>query len=707
MNKITRLFLIITLVVFYSCSQEQPAEQSQEVAMIGRDLIFGNPERASVQISPDGEYMSYLAPHNGVLNVFVAPIGQPDQAEVVTNDTTRGVRIYFWSYRDDNLLYMQDVGGDENWNVHVVDVKSKETTNLTPFEEILGPDGLPATLPNGKIMRPRADILAVSEKKPDEILIQLNKDDARYRDVYKVNLESGDLEKVVDDEGFLQFVTDDDYNVVLGVKNLPDGSLDVLKNKDGEWENYFNVPKEDGLSFGIIGMNKDNNGVYMIDSRDRNTAALTMLDLSTDEVSIIAEDDKSDIQGGTQHPTEKTIQAVRTNYLKAEWVILDENIQADFDFLSEVEEGQINITTRSQDDNLWTIAYTASDSPVKYYLYNREEQTADYLFSNRPALEEFELAKMYPLEIPSRDGLTLVSYLTLPTDKDKGGKVDEPLPLMLWVHGGPWARNSFGYNSVHQWLANRGYAVLSVNYRGSTGFGKDFINAAIKEWAGKMHDDLIDAVDYVVEEGIADPEKVAIGGGSYGGYATLVGVTFTPDKFACGVDIVGPSNLNTLLSTIPPYWEAFFETFALHVGDPRTEDGQALLEERSPLNKVDAIVKPLLIGQGANDPRVKQTESDQIVTAMEEKSIPVTYVLYPDEGHGFARPENRLSFFAITEKFLSEHLGGRAEDFGDDFEGSSVEVPNGAEHVPDLADMLEPEEEEDTGDEADSEPSDQ
>jgi dipeptidyl aminopeptidase/acylaminoacyl peptidase len=282
---------------------------------------------------------------------------------------------------------------------------------------------------------------------------------------------------------------------------------------------------------------------------------------------------------------------------------------------------------------------------------------------------------MSPVEIRARDGLTLVGYLSRPRG------VTGPAPLVLNVHGGPWARDSFGFDPEHQWLANRGYAVLSVNYRGSTGFGKQFLNAGDRECAAKMHDDLVDAVEWAVREGVTTADRIAIYGGSYGGYATLVGLAFTPDRFACGVDIVGPSNLRTLLDSIPPYWKSFFEEFARRIGDPRTEEGRKLLAERSPLSRVDAIKRPLLIAQGANDPRVKQAESDQIVSAMKSKGIPVTYVLYPDEGHGFARPQNRNSFYAISEGFLAQCLGGRYEPVGDDFEGSSLEVREGAGHV--------------------------
>jgi len=321
---------------------------------------------------------------------------------------------------------------------------------------------------------------------------------------------------------------------------------------------------------------------------------------------------------------------------------------------------------------------------------DRKAGTVTKLFDQRPALANSPLVPMQSLEIKARDGLTLVSYLSLPPGSDTNGDgiPENPVPLVLNVHGGPWSRDTYGFDNEHQWLANRGYAVLAVNYRGSTGFGKAFVNASNKEWAGKMHDDLLDAIDWAVAHKITTRDKVAIYGGSYGGYATLVGVTFTPDTFACGVDIVGPSNLETLLATIPPYWKAFYEEFATRVGDPRTEEGKKLLAARSPLSRVDAIKKPLLIAQGANDPRVKQAESDQIVKSMKDKSLPVTYVLYPDEGHGFARPMNRTSFYAVAEGFLAQCLSGRYEPVGNDFKGSSIKVLEGAQYVPGLVEAL-------------------
>jgi dipeptidyl aminopeptidase/acylaminoacyl peptidase len=390
------------------------------------------------------------------------------------------------------------------------------------------------------------------------------------------------------------------------------------------------------------------------------------------------------------HPVEKTVQAVAFTYERKTWQVIDPAIAGDLNYLRTVADGDVEVAARTLDDQHWIVAYLLDAGPVKFYLYDREAQRADLLFSHRQALEELPLAPMHPVVIPARDGLTLVSYFTLPvgSDQDNDTRPDQPLPMVLLVHGGPWGRDNWGYDSLHQLLANRGYGVLSVNFRASTGFGKAMINAGNLEWGAKMHDDLLDAVHWAIQEKIADPARVAIMGGSYGGYATLWGMTNTPERFACGVDIVGPSNLVTLLESIPPYWQPQVELFATRVGDHRTAEGRAFLTERSPLTYVDQIQKPLLIGQGANDPRVKQAESDQIVKAMQEKGLAVTYVLYADEGHGFARPENNLSFYAVTEAFLAQCLGGRYEPIGDDFDGSSIAVPVGAQEIPGLVEAL-------------------
>ncbi len=370
-------------------------------------------------------------------------------------------------------------------------------------------------------------------------------------------------------------------------------------------------------------------------------------------------------------------QAMSFNYLKSRWKAIDPTIILDLAALQKMTDGEVVVTGRTDDAKLWSVAFINDNRPPEYYLYDATTKRANFLFTGRDALRSVGLAKMETPVIPARDGLPLVSYLTLPMGFQKG--TSDPIPLVLLVHGGPWARDEWGYNPYHQWLANRGYAVLSVNFRGSTGFGKNFLNAGNRQWSKKMHDDLIDAVQWAITEKIADPKKVAIMGGSYGGYATLVGLTYTPDTFACGVDIVGPSNLATLLATIPPYWKPMKAMFDTRVGSLDEKDW---LRQISPLTFVDNIQRPLLIGQGANDPRVKQAEADQIVQAMQAKKIPVTYVLFPDEGHGFARPENNMAFNAITEAFLAQHLGGLYEAMGSELEKSTAKIEAGKELVP-------------------------
>ncbi len=683
----TRRLVILFAIAMPLAGCARSGGQTEPDPIVPRQLLFENPERAGLQVSPDGKMISFLAPVDGVLNVWVAPAGDPSAAKAVTHDNKRGIRNRFWAYTNKHIVYRQDLGGDENWQVHVVDLESGEDRNLTPFEEILGPEGKPLTGPGGRVLRPAAQIQAVSSRFPDEILIGLNNRDPQFHDIQRVNLTTGKLTLVEKNEGFLGYLTDDDFNLRIAQKLTSDGGSELFKpDGKGGWESFQKIPSEDMLTTNPIGFDKAGTTLYMVDSRNRDTAALISIDVATGESKVLAEDPKADVDGALLHPTENTVQAVSSTYARTEWKVLDPAIGPDLEYLRGVADGDLNVTGRSMDDKVWTVAYVVSDGPVRYFLYDREAKMAKPLFTNRPKLESVQLAKMRPVEIKSRDGLTLVGYLTLPrwTDVDEDGKPAEALPMVLFVHGGPWSRDTWGLSPFHQWLASRGYAVLSVNYRGSTGFGKSFINAANKEWAGKMHDDLLDAVQWAVDSGVAIKDQVGIMGGSYGGYATLVGLTFTPDVFACGVDIVGPSNLRTLLNTIPPYWKPLMDLWADRVGDPRTEEGQKFLDSRSPLTYVGNIKKPLLIAQGANDPRVNQAESDQIVKAMQEKGIPVTYVLYPDEGHGFARPENNLSFTAVADLFLSRHLGGRSEPVGDDFEGSSLKIMAGEDQVPGL-----------------------
>ncbi len=636
-----------------------------EPPLIERDVLFGNPERTSVRISPDGQRISFLAPIDGVLNIWVGPVDQPDQAKPVTQDKGRGIRSYSWAYTNEHLLYSQDKDGDENWRIYAAKPDGSAPVDLTPLDKVA------------------ARINYTSPQKPDEIVVAINDRDARLHDIYTINVRTAERTLLETNPGYAGFVINPDHKAAMGIRMTPDGGSEYLvRDAEETWVNHLSIPMEDTLTTRAVGFGQDNNTLYMLDSRGRDKAALFEVKLDgSAEPKLVGESPKADINRVMTHPMTRKLEAYAFTYMRRQWVVLDDAIKADFEALAKVNPGELHVVSRSLDDSRWVVAFEQDNGPIEYYAYQRDTKVAKRLFSNRPALEGLPLTRMHPVSIKARDGMELVSYLSLPSWHDKDGRPDQALPTVLLVHGGPWGRDSWGYSSMHQWLANRGYAVLSVNFRGSTGFGKDFINAANLQWGKTMHDDLLDAVKWMVDQKIAQPDKVAIMGGSYGGYAALAGLTFSPQTFACAVDIVGPSNLITLLESIPPYWAPLLEMFAKRVGDPRTEEGRALLTERSPLTHVDKIVRPLLIGQGANDPRVTQAESDQIVEAMNTRQIPVTYVLYPDEGHGFARPPNRLSFFAITEAFLKEHLGGRVQPFGDDFKGSSLKVLSGETEI--------------------------
>lgn len=666
--------LIIAMVATSTWIAPTTARGAQKTPLIPRTVLFGNPDKASLRLSPDGKYIGYLAPVNGVLNVWVGPASDLSKAKPVTHDTHRGVRIYFWAFTSRHVLFLQDKGGDENWRIYSVNLDNDKTTDLTPFDKV------------------QARVQQVSPDYPDEILVALNNRDPKLHDLYRVNITTGKMSLVeTNTDGFVGYLTDNDMKAHLAMKSTRSGGMELYKRAgDHSWTLFTSIPAGDALTTNPISLDELGKNLYMIDSRNRNTAALSLVSLENGEGKTLAEDSKADIAGVMGHPTRNIVMAAQSTYERRRWHILDKSIEPDFKKLETIADGEFNVISRTKDDRQWLVAYVMDDGPVRYYHYDRNTKQAKFLCTNRQQLEGIKLAQMHPVTIKARDGLTLVSYYTLPvwSDPDGNGKPDKPLPMVLFVHGGPWGRDNWGYNSYHQWLANRGYAVLSVNYRGSTGFGKDFINAANHEWAGKMHDDLIDAVNWAVEQKIADKNEVAIMGGSYGGYATLVGLTFTPDEFACGVDIVGPSNLVTLLQTIPPYWAPMIEMFTTRVGDFRTEEGRKLLEERSPLNYVDRIKKPLLIGQGKNDPRVNEAEADQIVAAMQAKHIPVTYVLFPDEGHGFHRPENNMSFNAVAEVFLAQNLGGRYEPISEDVTGSTMQVPVGADDIPGLPKVL-------------------
>ena len=612
-----------------------PPARAELPPLIPRKVLFGNPTKASPQISPDGKRLAFLAPDkNDVLQVWVQTVGK-DDAKVVTADKKRGIRVHLWSYAPDVLLYMQDNDGDENYHLYSVDLNENLVRDLTPFQGV------------------RAIPIDLNPDHPDELLVGLNLKDRRLHDVYRVNLKSGAVELDTKNPGdAVGWVVDAKFNVRGMQAALPDGGMEVRvrDNAKSEWKKVVTWGPDDSDSR-VLGFTKDGDALWLLSNDGRDTLSLTKRDLATGKETVLAAEEGADAGSVFMHPTQHLPLAVTFNREKVRWKVIEDTVGADFKALEDADRGELAIHGTDKEMKTWVVSYSSDTKPARYFLYDRASRKLSPLFDTRPDLAKYTLAPMKPVTIKSRDGLDLVSYLTLPV-----GVEPKKLPLVLMVHGGPWARDGWGFSAPAQWLANRGYAVLSVNYRGSTGFGKKFVTAGNREWAGKMHDDLIDAVKWAVKEGYADEKRVAIYGGSYGGYAALVGATFTPDVFACAVDVVGPSNLVTLLNSIPPYWEPMKRRFAVRVGDVEKEE--EFLKSRSPLFKADKIKIPLLVAQGANDPRVKQAESEQIVEAVKKGGKPVEYMVFADEGHGFARPENRLKFHAAMEAFLAKHLGG-------------------------------------------------
>jgi dipeptidyl aminopeptidase/acylaminoacyl peptidase len=635
--------------------------------LIPREALFGNPTRSAGRLSPDGEWLSWLAPSGGVMNVWLAPASDPSAAKAMTASTDRPIRQYFWSPDSQHLLYIQDKDGDENFLLYGIDIASGAETTLTPFEKT------------------RVMLVGSSTTLKDKLLIGLNNRDPRYHDVYRLDLPTGKMTEVMRNDGYAAFLADDTLTLRMAIKANAASGRDYLEMQDGKVadEPVASTGLEDSLTTSPAGYTTDGKTLYWIDSRGRNTAALIAVDIKTGKPTVLAENSKADIGGALSNPVTGRIEAYSVQYLKTDWTALDPTVKASLDCLDSRLEGEFSVTSRTDDDTRWIVANDPLTSPAKTWLYDRTANTLTEFYTARPDLVGAPLQPMHPLEIRARDGKTLVSYLTLPpgSDRNADGVPDAPVPMVLLVHGGPWGRDSYGFNAYHQWLANRGYAVMSVNFRGSTGLGKDFISAGDLQWGRAMQTDLDDAMDWAIAQGVAQADKVAIMGGSYGGYATLAGMAFTPERYACGVDIVGPSNLETLLKTIPPYWAPIVEQFHRRMGNPATPEGLAMLKERSPLYSAGQIVRPLLIGQGANDPRVNQAESDQIVAAMKAKGIPVTYVLFPDEGHGFAKPANNIAFNAVAENFLATCLGGRAEPLGETLGKSTAKIVQGAEFV--------------------------
>jgi dipeptidyl aminopeptidase/acylaminoacyl peptidase len=637
-----------------------------EPALIPRRLLFVQPDYSHVRVSPDGTRLAYLAPLNGVRNLFVAPVSEPRTGRPVTRVTDRDIGTrYEWALNNRHLVFFQERDGDENWRASSVEIATAKLKALTPERDV------------------RSFIQEVSHLFPDEMLIRHNERDRRYFDLFRVNVATGASTLLYENREFVWLVTDSTFRLRLGGRYAADGNLEVFEREGDTWTPFATVPIGDLDGTGFIDFSGDGRTLYLLDTRGRDKAALVAIDMGSRQSKVLAEDREADIvRVELDHRTRRPLAALAVKE-RSRWHALDAGARQELDQFGRWARGDLEFSSRSLDGRKVVVYDERDAASGEFALLDRVSGRVQPLYKTRAALDRAGLQPMQPVAIRARDGLQLNSYLTLPADGPRSS--DGRLPLVLVIHGGPYWRDSWGFSSTHQCLANRGYAVLSVNYRGSTGFGKAFVTAADREWGRRMHDDLIDAVDWAVARGIADSKRVGFYGASYGGYSALIAATRTPEVFACIVDIFGISNLLTFMATIPPYWGPWFSVWKTRLGDPDTEAGRAFLRERSPLFHLERANRPILIAQGAHDVRVVAAESEQMVAALKKNGAPVTYVSFPDEGHGFVRPENRLAFFAVVEAFLAKHLGGRYQPIGSDFAGSSMKVETGGELVPGLA----------------------
>ncbi len=619
--------------------------------IIDRELFFGNPEIAGAQISPDGKYISFIKPYNDTRNVWVKGVDEPfDKARVLTAETKRPVAGYFWSQDGKYILFVKDNGGDENFNVYAVNPNEK------PADGSVVPTA--RNLTEGK--KVRAFIQNVPESEPDAIFVRLNDRDPAWHDLYKVKISTGEKTLIMENKDRIAgYVFDNADKMRLAIRNPPSGDTEILW-LDGDAPKLVyscNVFE----TCAPIRFHKDNKRVYMQTNKgDRDLSQLVLFDPATGKEEFVEQDPKKRVDFGNAIFSEVSKELIGTTYQDAKTEVYwkDKNFKADYDFLKKkLGDRDLNLGSSTKDENIWIVSSFSDVDPGTTWLFNRKTKNLTSLYQSREKIDRKSLAEMKPITYKSSDGLEIPAYLTLPK-----GVPAKNLPLVVFPHGGPWARDGWGYATFAQFLANRGYAVLQPNFRGSTGYGKKFIDAGNKQWGDKMQDDITWGVKHLVGQGIADPKRIGIMGGSYGGYATLAGVTYTPDLYAAAVAIVAPSNLITLLEAIPPYWEGFRKTFYERMGDPNTEEGKAQLMRQSPLTHAGKIKTPLLVVQGANDPRVNKRESDQIVIALRDRNYPVEYLVADDEGHGFARPVNNMAMVATAEKFLAKHLGGRYQE---------------------------------------------
>jgi len=636
---------------------------------LDRQLFFDDPEISGAQISPDGKFVTFMRPFEGVRNIWIKDIDEDFEAARPLTDDDRPVPGYFWSRDGRFVLYVQDKGGDENFHVWAVDVTADpdQGERVPPARNLTDIDGV------------RAQIYDVPKSMPEYIYVGLNDRDPALHDVYRVEIATGERELLIENtDNIAGWGFDLEGELRLAVRQTEDGGTETLRVADGEiGDSLYRCSWQE--TCGPNRFHADNRRVWFQTNKgeENDLVSLYLMDLYSGELEFVERDPEGEVDFSGAVYSNASDELLATVYVgdKPRIYPKDERFEQALAFLREqLPEGEIGLNSLTADDSLALVRLSRDVDPGTVYLFDWKNMEVRELYRSRPELPIEHMAEMEPVRYAARDGLEIPAYLTRPK-----GVEGEKLALVALIHGGPWARDTWGYDPLAQFLANRGYAVLQPNFRGSTGYGKAFLNAGNNEWGDAMQDDITDGVRQLVEQGLVDPERVCIMGGSYGGYATLAGMTFTPELYACGVDIVGPSNLITLLNSIPPYWGPIRRIFTLRMGDPSTEEGKAQLERQSPLNHVERIQRPLLVIQGANDPRVKQAESDQIVVAMREAGLPVEYIVAPDEGHGFRGRENRLAMFARTEAFLATHLGGRyqqemEDDIAERLEAITVDV---------------------------------
>ena len=653
MNRSVRTALLACLTLALGFAAGAAAATAGPPPILDRELFFGNPEIAGAQLSPDGQYVAFLKPWSDTRNIWVKRTDEPfDAARRVTAETKRPIPGFFWTRDSRLILYVKDNDGDENYNVWAVDPAAPKAE---------GKD-VPSSRNLTDAKGARAFIYDVPKKTPDAIYVGLNDRDAAWHDVYKVSVSTGKRELVrKNTERIAGWVFDLDGQLRLAGRTTDKGDTEILKVLPEGFETVYSCTVFE--SCGPDRFHKDGKRVYMQTNKgDVDLTRLVLFDPETRKEELVESDPLGRVDFGYAAYSNATDELVLTTYEdeRTRYYFRDKAIEADYDLVrSKCPGKEVNVSSATADDQLWLMTAASDREPGETYLFDRRTKKLALQYRVRERIPREHMAEMKPVRYASSDGLEIPAFLTLPK-----GITPKGLPAVLLPHGGPWARDGWGFDNLAQFLANRGYAVLQPNFRGSTGYGKKFLNAGNKQWGERMQDDVTWGAKYLVAQGIADPKRIGIMGGSYGGYTTLAGVTFTPDVYAAAVDIVGPSNLITLLDSTPPYWEAIRTIFYERLGDPRTPEGKAQLVRQSPLTSAQKIKTPLLVAQGANDPRVKKAEAEQIVIALRDRGFPVEYILAPDEGHGFARPVNSMALWAASEKFFAKHLGGRFQEGG-------------------------------------------